>query len=240
MATQTQYLGMTKPDYNEYVDVGVLNDNFDILDKKWKELSDREVPPDFDNLLMWPGCIKASLPKDGDTWTEKIITKAEKTLRAEKITVRTEAECVETFRFYYADGITLKGIYIVHTWQEDGIWYDEITKEGIDELFEVYVEDECLVINMSGEPIQGEGLLLNIDGCTVEGEGMIFDPEGASFEDNTATDEEVEDALDDFYGEPDSEDDDTSDSEIKDEATGNVATDEGVKEALDKFFGTEV
>ena len=208
---------------------------------EWK---DQENFPDFDNLLMWPGCIKASLPPDGNTWIERIMTKADRLLRAEKITVRTEAECVETFRFYYADGITLKGIYIVHTWQEDGIWYEEITKEGIEELFEVYVEDECLVINMSGDPIQGEGLLLNIDGCTVEDEGLIFDPGGASFEDDTATDEEVEEMLDKIFGKDDAEDSESDSGDSSGSAfegeSGVVATDEEVEEMLGNVFGAEI
>lgn len=242
MAIQTQYLGMTKPEYNEYVDIGVLNDNFDILDKKWKELSDREAPPDFDNLLMWPGCIKASLPPDGNTWIERIMTKADRLLRAEKITVRTEAECTETFRFYYADGITLKSIYIVHTWQDaDGIWYEEITKEGIDELFEVYVEDETLVINMNGDAVVGETLLLNVNGCRVEGETLIFGDDGGIEDEDYATDKEVDEMLDEIFGKEELEDsgsEDTSSGAFEGES-GNLATDEEVTEMLDEIFGKE-
>ena len=199
-------------------------------------------PADFDNLLMWPGCIKASLPPDGNTWIERIMTRADRLLRAEKITVRTEAECVETFRFYYADGITLKSIYIVHTWQdEDGIWYEEITKEGVEELSEVFVEEETLVINVSGDAVQDETLLLNVDGCTVEEETLNFDPKGDSSEDNVATDEEVDEMLDEIFGKEDPEDsgsEDTSSGAFEGES-GNMATDEEITEMLDEIFGKE-
>ena len=99
---------------------------------EWKDF---ETFPDFDNLLMWPGCIRATPPKDGDTWVERIVTKADRLLRAERITVRVgESEYTETYRFYYEDGVTLKESYIVHTKQEeDGTWYEDITREGGDE-----------------------------------------------------------------------------------------------------------
>ena len=135
MAMQTSRLGLIKPEYNEYVEVGVLNENFDKLDEAYGELSKRATPPDFDNLLMWPGCVRATPPKNGDTWVERIVTKADKQLRAERITVRVgEGDYTETYRFYYEDGVTLKESYIVHTTQdEDGTWYEDITREGGDE-----------------------------------------------------------------------------------------------------------
>ena len=40
MATETTNYKLKKPEYNEYVDIGALNENFDILDEKLKEIEE--------------------------------------------------------------------------------------------------------------------------------------------------------------------------------------------------------
>lgn len=40
MATKTTNYNLTKPDYNDNADIGVINDNMDIIDTKMKEIED--------------------------------------------------------------------------------------------------------------------------------------------------------------------------------------------------------
>ncbi len=132
MAMQTSHLGLTKPEYNEYVEVSVLNENFDKLDEAYGVLSKRATPPDFDNLLMWPGCIRATPPKDGDTWVERIVTTEGEVLRAQRTTVINEDESyTETYTFYEDDGETVKEQYTVQTSKDaNGTWREAVTKGG--------------------------------------------------------------------------------------------------------------
>lgn len=41
MATETTNYKLKKPEYNEYVDIGVLNENFDVLDEKVADVEDK-------------------------------------------------------------------------------------------------------------------------------------------------------------------------------------------------------
>ena len=41
MATTTTNYGLKKPDYNDNADIGVINDNMDIIDAKMKEIDDK-------------------------------------------------------------------------------------------------------------------------------------------------------------------------------------------------------
>lgn len=136
MATQTTNLKLNKPEYNDYVDVGVLNENFDIIDEKLWELEGRkvELPPSFDNLLAWPGCRRITPPKDEEagSYTETIVNKATNALRAKRVTVQNgESDYTETYFFYEEDGETLQAKYVVHTTKDTTeTWTEDVTKEG--------------------------------------------------------------------------------------------------------------
>ena len=136
MATQTTNLKLNKPEYNDYVDVGVLNENFDIIDEKLWELEGRkvELPPSFDNLLAWPGCRRITPPKDeaSGSYTETIVNRATNALRAKRVTVQNgESDYTETYFFYEEDGETLQAKYVVHTTKDTTeTWTEDVTKEG--------------------------------------------------------------------------------------------------------------
>ena len=136
MATQTTNLKLNKPEYNDYVDVGVLNENFDIIDEKLWELEGRkvELPPSFDNLLAWPGCKRITPPKDeaSGSYTETIVDRATNALRAKRVTVQNgESDYTETYFFYEEDGETLQAKYVVHTTKDTTeTWTEDVTKEG--------------------------------------------------------------------------------------------------------------
>ena len=130
MAEQTSLYRLTKPDYNEYVDVGVLNRNFDIIDEALGEIGGRRTYS-FDNLLAWPGCKRITPKKSGSTWTERIVTKDGGLLRAQRVTViASEGDITETYTFYAEDGATVAAKYIVHS-TKDGAetWTEDVTKE---------------------------------------------------------------------------------------------------------------
>ena len=138
MATQTKNLNLTKPEGNDYVEVGVLSDNFEIIDKVVGELAGRkvEIPPDFDNLLAWPGCKRITPPKDetANTYTETIVNSTTNALRAKRVTVQNgESDYTETYTFYEADGVTQKARYVVQT-TKDGTetWTEDVTKEAVE------------------------------------------------------------------------------------------------------------
>lgn len=97
---------------------------------EWKDL---EKIPDFDNLLAWPGCTRITPPKEGETWTESIVTTVGSILRAKRVTVKNEDEdYTETYTFYAEDGATVKEKYVVHTTREGTTetWREQVTKEG--------------------------------------------------------------------------------------------------------------
>lgn len=97
------------------------------------EWVDLETFPDFDNLLAWPGCTRITPPKNGETWTESIVTTAGNALRAKRVTVKNaDEDYTETYTFYAEDGATVKEKYVVHT-TKDGTtetWREQVTKEG--------------------------------------------------------------------------------------------------------------
>lgn len=136
MATQTTNLKLNKPEYNDYVDVEVLNENFEIIDEKLWELEGRkvELPPSFDNLLAWPGCRRITPPKDeaSGSYTETIVNKDTNALRAKRVTVQNgESDYTETYFFYEEDGETLQAKYVVHTTKDTTeTWTEDVTKEG--------------------------------------------------------------------------------------------------------------
>ena len=136
MATQTTNLKLNKPEYNDYVDVEVLNENFEIIDEKLWELEGRkvELPPSFDNLLAWPGCKRITPPKDEEagSYTETIVNKATNALRAKRVTVQNgESDYTETYFFYEEDGETLQAKYVVHTTKDTTeTWTEDVTKEA--------------------------------------------------------------------------------------------------------------
>ena len=136
MATQTTNLKLNKPEYNDYVDVGVLNENFEIIDEKLGELEGRQVelPPSFDNLLAWPGCKRITPPKDeaSGSYTETIVHSTTNALRAKRVTVQNgESDYTETYFFYEEDGETLQAKYVVHTTKDTTeTWTEDVTKEG--------------------------------------------------------------------------------------------------------------
>lgn len=97
------------------------------------EWVDLETFPDFDNLLAWPGCTRITPPKEGETWTESIVTTVGSILRAKRVTVKNEDEdYTETYTFYAEDGATVKEKYVVHTTREGTTetWREQVTKEG--------------------------------------------------------------------------------------------------------------
>lgn len=136
MAVQTTHVGLKKPEYNDYVDVGILNENFDIIDEMLGELAGRkvELPPDFDNLLAWPNCKRITPPKDEatNTYTETIVDRATGALRAKRVTVQNgENDYTETYIFYEADGVTQKERYVVQTKKDEAeTWTEDVTKEA--------------------------------------------------------------------------------------------------------------
>lgn len=97
------------------------------------EWVDLETFPDFDNLLAWPGCTRITPPKEGETWTESIVTTEGNILRAKRVTVKNEDEdYTETYTFYAEDGATVKEKYVVHTTKTGTTetWREQVTKEG--------------------------------------------------------------------------------------------------------------
>lgn len=96
------------------------------------EWADIGQAPDFDNLLAWPGCTRVTPPKEGETWTESIITTAGNILRAQRVTVKNgDGDYTETYTFYAEDGAAVKEKYVVHT-SRDGTaetWRETVTKE---------------------------------------------------------------------------------------------------------------
>ena len=93
-----------------------------------------EIPPDFDNLLAWPGCKRITPPKDEatNTYTETIVNSTTNALRAKRVTVQNgENDYTETYFFYEEDGVTLKAKYVVQT-TKDGTetWTEDVTKEA--------------------------------------------------------------------------------------------------------------
>lgn len=97
------------------------------------EWADIRQAPDFDNLLAWPGCTRITPPKNGETWTESIVTTVGNTLRAKRVTVKNaDEDYTETYTFYAADGVTLKEKYVVHTTKTGTTetWREQVTKEG--------------------------------------------------------------------------------------------------------------
>lgn len=97
------------------------------------EWADAGQAPDFDNLLAWPGCTRITPPKEGETWTESIVTTAGNSLRAQRVTVKNgDGDYTETYTFYEEDGAAVKEKYVVHT-MKDGTaeaWREQVTKEG--------------------------------------------------------------------------------------------------------------
>lgn len=96
------------------------------------EWADIETFPDFDNLLAWPGCTRITPPKNGETWTESIVTTVGNILRAKRVTVKnSDGSYTETYTFFGGDGVTMKEKYVVHT-TKDGTetWREAVTKEG--------------------------------------------------------------------------------------------------------------
>lgn len=136
MATQTTNLELKKPEYHDYVDVEILNENFDMIDEMLWELMGRKIdlPPDFDNLLAWPGCKRITPPKDEatNTYTETIVNSTTNALRAKRVTVQnSESDYTETYFFYEEDGVTLKAKYVVHTTKDEAeTWTEDVTKEA--------------------------------------------------------------------------------------------------------------
>lgn len=133
MAEQTTNLKMTKPAYNDWLDIVVLNEDLDILDRKIGELDGRKVdiPPDFDNLLAWAGCKRVTPKKEGNSYTETITDKASGKLRAKRVTVQNgENDYTETYTFYGKDGSSVVQKYVVRT-TKDGTetWTEDVTKE---------------------------------------------------------------------------------------------------------------
>lgn len=92
-----------------------------------------ETFPDFDNLLAWPGCTRITPPKEGETWTESIVTTEGSIPRAKRVTVKNaDEDYTETYTFYAEDGATVKEKYVVHTTKEGTTetWREQVTKEG--------------------------------------------------------------------------------------------------------------
>lgn len=129
MAAQTTNYGLNKPEYYEYVDIGVLNENFDTIDAALKALSGQGVQ-DFDNLLAHPSCIRTTA-KNGSIWTEQIKTQGG-SLRAERVTtIAAKDDITERYTFYAEDGATVSGKFTVHiTKDAAGGWKEEVTKEA--------------------------------------------------------------------------------------------------------------
>ena len=92
-----------------------------------------EIPPDFDNLLAWPGCKRITPPKDetANTYTETIVNSTTNALRAKRVTVQNgESDYTETCFFYEEDGVTLRAKYVVHTTKDTTeTWTEDVTKE---------------------------------------------------------------------------------------------------------------
>ena len=84
----------------------------------------------FDNLLAFPGCTRLTPEKNGNTWTERIVTTEGEVLRAERITVvNSDSSYTETYIFYEEDGETVKEQYTVQTTKDaNGTWREAVTK----------------------------------------------------------------------------------------------------------------
>ena len=143
MATETTNYKLQKPDTNDYVAIGTLNGNMDIVDRalygheeRLKTLEGAEIfiPPDFNNPLCWPGCTRVTLPEDKETKTtiEKWVDTATKNiLKAQRTTVENEdGSYLETYEFYSEDGGTLESKFTVLTSQdgETETYYEEVTE----------------------------------------------------------------------------------------------------------------
>lgn len=128
MAEQTTNYQLQKPEYHEYVDIGVLNENFDAIDAALTEIAGRGTY-DFDNLLAYPGCT-CTLEKEDSTYTEQIKTQGG-ILRAKRVTVVNGAESyTETYTFYAEDGTTAAAQFTVQTTKDgEGNWQEEVTEE---------------------------------------------------------------------------------------------------------------
>lgn len=61
MATETTNYKLKKQEYNEYVDIGVLNENFDALDEKLKEIEEAAAE---DKTMSGVYIEKGSMPLD--------------------------------------------------------------------------------------------------------------------------------------------------------------------------------
>lgn len=126
MAGQTKYYGFGKPTAEEYVEIDLLNENFDAIDAALKEIAESGVRV-FDNPLAYPDCIRKTTLEAGN-WKEQI-TDAEGSLKAERVTqIASAADITETYTFY--DGKAIAAKFTIHTTKDAaGSWKEEIRRE---------------------------------------------------------------------------------------------------------------
>lgn len=135
MAQQTTNLHLTKPDLNDFADVRVLNQNFDILDEKVQEALDKD--PDLSGLM----------PKSGGNFTGDITIQDH--------AVDYVIERVEQGRSYYEkynSGKLVQVIYLARPTIVSGINKDTINflTPFTDMLYLVWLSYEINVTNRYG------------------------------------------------------------------------------------------